>query len=216
MRIWLADNSNETDGESLESVLRQVLDQSDDGHVLVGVRPMGDVSAAELRSQQVDAVIICDGAAPPHSELVALLESDVCVLAATTAAHSERYQALAQVHPLWFIPVRPTSEMLCLALRGLAACSQRQSRWKAQVDSLQQRLNDRIVIERAKGILVQRLGISEEEAYKRLRVSSRRQRRQIKDIAQSLIDTQALLLPDQNGYADHSLVEGFEVDKSEV
>ena len=61
------------------------------------------------------------------------------------------------------------------------------------------------MIERAKGILVQRLGISEEEAYKRLRVSSRRQRRQIRDIAQSLIDTQALLLPEQNGYTNQSL-----------
>jgi hypothetical protein len=216
MRIWLADKSNETDGESLETVLRQVLDQPGESHVLVGIRPMDHVSAAELRAQQIDAVIVCDDPAPPHAELVAVLENNISVLAATTAAQSERYKALAQVHPLWFVPTRPTPEMLCLALRGLAACSQRQCHWKAQVDSLQQRLNDRIVIERAKGILVQRLGISEDEAYKRLRVSSRRQRRQIRDIAQSLIDTQALLLPDQNGFADHSLVEGFEVDKSEV
>jgi hypothetical protein len=72
------------------------------------------------------------------------------------------------------------------------------------------------VIERAKGILVQQLGVSEEEAYKRLRVSSRRQRRQIRDIAQSLIDTQALLLPEQNGYASHPLVDACEVNKSEV
>jgi AmiR/NasT family two-component response regulator len=63
------------------------------------------------------------------------------------------------------------------------------------LDEVQQRLSDRIVIERAKGVLLQRLGISEEEAYKRLRVLSRRQRRPIRDIAQSLLDTQDLLVP---------------------
>ena len=45
--------------------------------------------------------------------------------------------------------------------------------------SLEQRLSDRIIVERAKGILVQRLKITEGDAYKRLRLLSRRQRRQI-------------------------------------
>src|SRR5262249_5371243 len=70
-----------------------------------------------------------------------------------------------------------------------------------QVARLEQRLSDRIVIERAKGILIQRLKISEEEAYKRLHSLSRRQRRQIRDIAQSLLDTQLLLSPEINGLA---------------
>jgi AmiR/NasT family two-component response regulator len=77
----------------------------------------------------------------------------------------------------------------------------RHLQWKNQVARLQRRLSDRIVIERAKGILVQRLKISEEEAYKRLRVLSRRQRRQIRDIAQSLLDTQFLFLPETDGIA---------------
>jgi response regulator NasT len=216
MRIWLAENSNGRDGGRLEAVLRSVIDPSHENHSLVAVRPIGPSSLAELREQQVDTVIIADGAAPPESVLAELLESDLTVLAATTVEQCDLYRALAGVHALWFIPPQPTPETLSLALRGLAACTQRRSRWKAQVDSLQQRLNDRIVIERAKGILVQRLGISEEEAYKRLRVSSRRQRRQIRDIAQSLIDTEALLLPDQNGFVSHSLVEGFEVNESEA
>jgi response regulator NasT len=89
-----------------------------------------------------------------------------------------------------------------MALLGARAALCRQQALKAQVQALQQRLSDRIVIERAKGILVQRLGVTEEEAYKRLRVLSRRQRRQIRDIAQSLLDTQSLLLPDANGFTE--------------
>ena len=79
------------------------------------------------------------------------------------------------------------------------AAGLRQRAGQALLEQLQQRLNDRILIERAKGVLVQRLGISEEEAYKRLRVLSRRQRRQIRDIAQSLLDAQALLTPESPG-----------------
>jgi len=63
---------------------------------------------------------------------------------------------------------------------------------------LQQRLNDRILIERAKGILVERLSISEKEAYQRLRLQSRRQRRPIRDIAQCLLDAQSLFSPGEN------------------
>jgi hypothetical protein len=64
---------------------------------------------------------------------------------------------------------------------------------------LQQRLNDRILIERAKGILVERLSISEKEAYQRMRLQSRRQRRPIRDIAQCLLDAQTLFSPETNG-----------------
>jgi response regulator NasT len=216
MRIWLAECSNGRDDESLESVLRQILVLPDENHTLVGVRPLSPSSAAEFRAQQVDTLIVADSAAPPDSVLAELLEANVNVLAATGVEQCNRYRALAEAHPVWFVPPRPTLETLRLALHGLTACVQRRNGWKAQLDSLQQRLNDRIVIERAKGILVQRLGISEDEAYKRLRVSSRRQRRQIRDIAQSLIDTQSLLLPDQNGYLAHSLAEEFEVNQSEV
>ena len=46
---------------------------------------------------------------------------------------------------------------------------------------------------------MQRLHITEEDAYKRLRLLSRRQRRQIRDIAQSLLDTEFLFSPETNG-----------------
>src|SRR5439155_19487784 len=94
-----------------------------------------------------------------------------------------------------------SAEALWLGLLGLGAAQHRQRQAQALVARLQRRLSDRIVIERAKGIIVQRLKVSEEEAYKRLRVLSRRQRRQIRDIAQSLLDTQFLFLPESDGMA---------------
>jgi response regulator NasT len=214
MRIWLVENRSEADAGGLEAPLRQLADDLSEGHVLVGVRPAGPSVLRDLRGQQLDAVVIAEPTWPQEPALSELMELDLAILVVTTANQCERFQTLAQLHSLWFIPPRPTLETLRLAVRGLAACRRRQSQWKLQIAGLQQRLSDRVVIERAKGVLVRQLGISEEEAYKRLRVSSRRQRRQIRDIAQSLLDTQSLLLPERNGCANTSFSEN--VNESEI
>jgi AmiR/NasT family two-component response regulator len=52
---------------------------------------------------------------------------------------------------------------------------------------LLEELETRKVVERAKGILQQRHGITEEDAYLRLRNQSRRLRRPMKDLAEAII-----------------------------
>lgn len=58
---------------------------------------------------------------------------------------------------------------------------------------LQEALEARKVIERAKGILMQRLGLNEREAYERLRQRARDKRAKMKDIAQAIIEAEELL-----------------------
>jgi hypothetical protein len=41
-----------------------------------------------------------------------------------------------------------------------------------------------------------------------MRVISRRQRRQMRDIAQSLLDAESLLLPEVNGFFENGELEG--------
>jgi AmiR/NasT family two-component response regulator len=94
------------------------------------------------------------------------------------------------------------------------AAGKREARWIKEFAHLQQRLADRIVIERAKGILMRRLRISEEEAYKRLRVLSRRQRRQIRKIAQSLLDAEQLFTTEANGAVVTEATKAQEAPKS--
>lgn len=64
---------------------------------------------------------------------------------------------------------------------------------RQEVDALHESLEARKIIERAKGILMQRLNISEHEAYERLRQRAREKRLKMKDIAQTIIDAEALL-----------------------
>ncbi len=62
-----------------------------------------------------------------------------------------------------------------------------------QVSELEESLEARKLIERAKGILMQRLGLNEREAYERLRQRARDKRAKMKDIAQAIIEAEELL-----------------------
>jgi|SRR5208282_1795621 len=207
MRVWLVDDRQGEEAASLEGLLRQLAVGSEGALFLLGVRPFWPDFAGEMRAQSPDVVVIYEPAWPDGPWTQELLELGVGVLVATSRERSDRFQALAATYPVVFMPAAAGPDCLWLGLIGARAAQHREQHWKTQVSRLQQRLNDRIIIERAKGLLVQRMGISEEDAYNRLRVLSRRQRRQIRDIAQSLLDTEALFVPGVNGTGQASALE---------
>jgi hypothetical protein len=202
MRVWLVDDRTVDDPDGLEALLKQVAGRPNADLQLVGTRVLWPDFASELRARRPDVLVVHEPAWPegPWTQDVLGLGHGLVVVG--TPDGCERFRGLAELHPISFLPPRAGSEAMWLALTTALAAQRRQAYFKNQVARLQQRLNDRIIIERAKGVLVQRLGVTEEDAYKRLRVLSRRQRRQIRDIAQSLLDTQSLLLPDNNGFLE--------------
>ncbi len=62
-----------------------------------------------------------------------------------------------------------------------------------EISSLKQRLEDRKVIEQAKWIIVNRKGMSEPDAMKALQRQARNNRRQLADVARSIIESERLL-----------------------
>jgi len=64
---------------------------------------------------------------------------------------------------------------------------------RSHVSELEDSLEARKLIERAKGILMQRLGLNERDAYERLRQRARDKRAKMKDIAQAIIEAEELL-----------------------
>jgi signal transduction protein with GAF and PtsI domain len=60
-------------------------------------------------------------------------------------------------------------------------------RLKKDAMLVRQQLEERKIVERAKGVLQQRFGLSEEEAYQRLREESRRLRRSIRDVSEAVL-----------------------------
>jgi two-component system, response regulator PdtaR len=201
MRVWLIDDKQAGSPSALEELLRRLQDQLDTGLRLLGTSAFQPDLAASLRKlvPDLDLIIISARAFPDGPWLQEVLDLGLGVVLVSGAGHVERFRPLADSHALTFMPPSASAETVWLSLLTCQAAARREARWHKEFAHLQQRLADRVVIERAKGILIQRLGISEEEAYNRLRVLSRRQRRQIRDIAQALLDAELLFTPEVNG-----------------
>ena len=73
------------------------------------------------------------------------------------------------------------------AVAGQAAMAYENARLMAETLEMKQTLESRKMIERAKGILQQRHGLSEEDAYLHLRGESRRLRRPMQELAEAII-----------------------------
>ena len=67
------------------------------------------------------------------------------------------------------------------------------SRLSTELEQTKSALEERKVIDRAKGILMKRKGLSEEEAYALLRSASQNEKKKIAEIAQSIITAAELL-----------------------
>jgi response regulator NasT len=203
MRVWLVDKKQGRDPGNLELHLRQLQSRPGAGLHLLGTSPFhADFAAAmgKLVPDLLDVIVINGDAWPDEAWTADMQRLGVGMVFVAPPDRAERMGTLAENLPLWFVPPDVSEDGLWLAVLGARAGQQRQAHYATQVVRLQQRLNDRILIERAKAVLIQRLGLSEEDAYRRLRVQSRRQRRPLREIAQSLLDTQFLLLPDADDF----------------
>lgn len=67
------------------------------------------------------------------------------------------------------------------------------NRLRQELDRTKQALEDRKIIDKAKGILMKNRGIPEEEAYALLRKAAMNESRRVADVAQSLITASGLL-----------------------
>lgn len=202
IRVWLLERKQPDGSDLLEPLLRQWLVQVGCTHWMVGVHsPEIDLRQPyRMAPPEVLVVTAEDLAACLWFDEVEKRETSLVVAGRPT----DHLLQLAQQHPLQWIPQHPTAETLGLAVVNAWTAWQRQQGYQNQLEQVQKRLEDRIVIERAKEIMAHKFGIPESQAYRRLRLQSRRQRRQIRDVAQAIIDMQDLLLPDGGGLEDIS------------
>jgi response regulator NasT len=90
--------------------------------------------------------------------------------------------------------VKPVKEVeLSPAINIAIARFKEIERLRNQVVELEDSLEARKLVERAKGILMQRLGLGERDAYERLRQRARDKRTKMKDIALAIIEAEELL-----------------------
>ncbi len=87
--------------------------------------------------------------------------------------------------PLREADLQPAIEVALARFRDLQALAE-------EVSGLQETLEARKLVERAKGALMQRLGLSEEDAYRRMQRASRNTRRPMKEIARRILEGEDL------------------------
>jgi two-component system, response regulator PdtaR len=66
---------------------------------------------------------------------------------------------------------------------------------ETEVERAQQALEDRKVVERAKGLLMSALGLSEQDAFRRLQQTARERNLRLADVAARIVEQQSLLAP---------------------
>jgi response regulator NasT len=82
------------------------------------------------------------------------------------------------------------------AALGLAAARQAEfQELEAEVERAQQALEDRKLVERAKGLLMTALNLSEQDAFRRLQTTARERNLRLADVAARIVDQQTLLEP---------------------
>jgi len=66
---------------------------------------------------------------------------------------------------------------------------------EAEVSKAQQALEDRKLVERAKGLLMSALNLSEQDAFRRLQTTARERNLRLADVARRIVEQQSLLEP---------------------
>jgi AmiR/NasT family two-component response regulator len=66
---------------------------------------------------------------------------------------------------------------------------------EAEVGRAQQALEDRKLVERAKGLLMSALNVSEQDAFRRLQLTARERNLRLADVASRIVEQQSLLEP---------------------
>lgn len=100
-------------------------------------------------------------------------------------------------HALAFVPHGAISGQSAASMvQMLQAQSERLARIESELDSTRRALNERKSIERAKGMLMARLGMSEEEAYVTLRKTAMNQKRRLVDVAESALSMLDVIGPE--------------------
>nr|WP_294863711.1 ANTAR domain-containing protein [uncultured Pseudogulbenkiania sp.] len=177
------------DGSGKAAALKEALTQA-------GVRVIAEVEVSLRLGEMIDSIrpdiVLIDSDAPSRDML-----EHVCV----SSAHSERpvvmftddarrdtiRAALAAGVAAYVVgdvvPER-IQPLLEVAIERYSLDKER----REELDGMRQRLADRQVVEKAKGLLMQMKGIGEDEAYRQLRERAMKSQKKLGDVAREVVE----------------------------
>jgi response regulator NasT len=191
--LKIASADDETD---LRDYLRETLSVL--GHQVVGVAATGRELVEQVRSTRPD-LVITDIKMPEIDGIDAAIEiyqdGPIPIILVSAYHDRELVSRAGESHVLAYL-VKPIGQQdLETAISIVMSRFEQFQDLRRETDDLRQAMEDRKIIERAKGILMQRVGLSEDEAYRRLNKTARDGNRKLRDVAQSILTTEDLLRP---------------------
>jgi two-component system, response regulator PdtaR len=183
------------DDEALmRTILRARLEKL--GHQVVGEAENGELAVEAVRTNRPDVVIL-DIRMPEMDGIEAARritsETPCAILFLTAFGDQVLVEQASEAGAFGYLmkPFRkedlaPAMEVAMRRFRDLQGQS-------AQIAELKEALETRKMVERAKGILMQRHNLTEDEAFKRIHFQARNQNKKMKDIAESIITAAELI-----------------------
>ncbi|HLW18321.1 MAG TPA: ANTAR domain-containing protein [Actinomycetota bacterium] len=181
LRVVIADG-----GGTARAVLIRLA--GDSGLELVGEAPTWDGICDLVTSRAADLVLI--SGSPDFARGLGVLAGEVAsAVVAPDAQSAKEYGECGA-----FVVLTPEVEpeiVAVLATTAVARASDLRAA-RQEADNLRGMLETRKVVERAKGVLMRRLGVSEDAAYRRMQKASQDENRKMKDIADSILSAERL------------------------
>lgn len=191
LRILIAEDETVT-ALALEQDLRSL------GHTVIGIAGDGATAVSMARTLGPDLAIL--DVKMPHLgglEAAAQIHANrpIPIIIATAYSDTDTLAQAAEI-PIFHYLVKPVgSAQLGAAIVVAEARHQEWIRGRQESDDLRRRLEERKVIERAKGILMQRDGITESAAYRILQRTSQSRNMSMADLSRSVLAAEDLVRP---------------------
>lgn len=182
LRIVVADDDRDTREYLAEALLRM-------GHEVVATATNGGDLVEQARARSPD-LVITDIKMPKMDGIEAGTEVNrdrQVPIILLSAHHDEELVKRALSAPFMAYLVKPVTEADLRTAVPLAMSRFRELRsLTEEATSLRQAMQDRKLIERAKGILMKRLRIDEEDAYRRMRMLASNQNRKMTEVSRDI------------------------------
>jgi response regulator NasT len=161
---------------------------ADAGFELVGEAPNWDAVCELIASRSADVVLVSGG--PDFASGSTILAGEVATLIVAPDAGSAKEYSECGAFGVVTPDVEPEI-MGALAATAIARANDLKAA-RQEAESLRGMLETRKLVERAKGVLMRRLGVPEDVAYRRMQKASQDENRKMKDIADSILSAERL------------------------
>lgn len=160
----------------------------DAGMEVVGEAPTWDAVVEVASSRAADLILI--SGSPEFARGLSVLGGRIAT--AVIAPDAAGAKEFADSGAFAILTPSAEPEMVAAAAATAVARAEELRAVRREADDLRSMLETRKVVERAKGVLMRRLGVTEDAAYRRMQKASQDENRKMREIAESILSAERL------------------------